>query len=229
MLVHFEKEMVKLRKQLMQIVALVEESVRKAVVAVDTRDEDLANEVIKNDDEIDRAEVELEEGCLKILALHHPIATDLRYVVACMKINNDLERIGDLAVNIAQRAISISSKKEEKTPINFSVMMSKTQEMLVKSINSMIGLDPVAAEEVRCLDDGIDELNREMYKEIIKMIKDKPKRTKYFLHLLGVSRQLERIADYASNIAEDVIYLTKGKIVRHSHLSVAEDADESAE
>jgi len=215
MSIHLEKEIEKIKKKLMQLATLVEENVRKSVVAVGSRNERLAGEVISKDDEIDRFEVELEEECMKVLALHQPVAIDLRYVLACMKINNDLERIGDLAVNIAQRALSIAENKEDKVPVDFSAIMDRTQIMLAKTLDSVMEFSPAIAKEVCEMDAGIDSFNRDIHEEIIKLIKDKPRKTRYFLHVLGVSRQLERIADYATNICEDVIYMIEGKIVRH--------------
>jgi len=215
MSVHLDKEISKIKKLLMQLATIVEENVRKSVLSVSTRNEELAKQIIATDDTVDKFEVELEEECLKVLALHQPVAADLRYVIACLKINNDLERIGDLAVNIAQRAVAISENKEEKVPVDFSAIMEKTQQMLALTIDAIIELNPESAKQVCQMDEEVDNLNKEIHAEIIKLIKDKPKKTKYFLHLLGVSRQLERIADYATNICEDVIYMIEGKIVRH--------------
>jgi phosphate transport system protein len=215
MSVHLDREISKLKKKIMQIATMTEENVRRAVLSVNSRDEKLANEVIERDEELDRFEVEIEEECLKILALHQPVATDLRYVVACLKINNDLERVGDLAVNIAQRAAAIASNKEDAIPVDFNLIMDSAQRMFTKSLDAMMEVNTALAREVCEMDNETDDLNRGIHEEIIQMIKDKPRKAKYFLHLLGVSRQLERIADYATNIAEDVIYMTEGKIIRH--------------
>jgi len=215
MSVHLDREIEKIKKMLVHLATIVEENVRKSVLSVSSRNEDLARKIITADDIVDKLEVELEEECLKVLALHQPLAADLRYVIACLKINNDLERIGDLAVNIAQRAIAIAENKEDKVPINFSAIMEKTQQMLSLAIEATIELNPTIANQVCVMEKEIDEFNKEIHNEIIKLIKDKPKKTKYFLHILGVSRQLERIADYATNICEDVIYMIEGKIIRH--------------
>ncbi|HRR28401.1 MAG TPA: phosphate signaling complex protein PhoU, partial [Victivallales bacterium] len=212
MSVHLDREIEKIKKMLVHLATIVEENVRKSVLSVSSRNEDLARKIITADDIVDKLEVELEEECLKVLALHQPLAADLRYVIACLKINNDLERIGDLAVNIAQRAIAIAENKEDKVPIDFSAIMEKTQQMLSLAIEATIELNPTIANQVCVMEKEIDEFNKEIHNEIIKLIKDKPKKTKYFLHILGVSRQLERIADYATNICEDVIYMIEGKI-----------------
>jgi phosphate transport system protein len=210
------REITSLKKKILQMTALVEESVRKSISAVKHKDETLAEEVIKDDDRIDLMENELEEECLKILALHQPVAIDLRYVVVCLKINNDLERIGDLAVNIAERAKAISKDKDDFIPESISKMIDAAIAMLKKSLDAFIEMDTGLAEEVSLMDDILDELNRSMYQEVKEMIIKEPQRTGYLLHVLGVSRQLERIGDYAVNISEDVIYMIQGKIVRHS-------------
>lgn len=210
-----DKEVNKIKQLLLHLATIVEENVRKSVLAVSSRNDELARQIISSDDLVDKAEVELEEECLKVLALHQPVAADLRYVIACLKINNDLERIGDLAVNIAERAIAISENKEDKVPVDFSTIMKKTQLMLSLTIDAVIDLNIESAKQVCEMDKAVDALNKEIHEEIVKLIKDKQKKTKYFLHVLGVSRQLERISDYATNICEDVIYMIEGKIVRH--------------
>jgi phosphate transport system protein len=210
------REITSLKKKILQMTALVEESVRKSISAVKRKDETLAEEVINDDDHIDLMENELEEECLKILALHQPVAIDLRYVVVCLKINNDLERIGDLAVNIAERAKAISKDKDDFIPESISKMIDAAIAMLKKSLDAFIEMDTGLAEEVSLMDDVLDELNRNMYQEVKEMIMKEPQRTGYLLHVLGVSRQLERIGDYAVNISEDVIYMIQGKIVRHT-------------
>jgi len=216
MSVLLSKEITRLKKKILQMTAIVEESVRKAVSAVRYKNEALADEVIQNDNGIDLMENEDIALCLKILALHQPVAIDLRYVVVCMKINNDLERIGDLAVNIADRAKAISREKDDFIPDSISAMIEKAISMLKKSLDAFIEMDLKMAREVSLMDDEVDELNRNMYQEVRKMIMEDPDRTGYLLHVLGVSRQLERIGDYATNISEDVIYMIEGKIVRHS-------------
>lgn len=216
MSVLLSREIVSLKKKILQMTALVEESVRKAIGAVKDKNAVLAEEVVLNDDQIDLMENELEEECLKILALHQPVAIDLRYVVVCLKINNDLERIGDLAVNIADRAKAISRDEDDFMPESITKMIDAAIAMLKKSLDAFIEMDSGLAREVSLMDDVLDELNRNMYLEIKKLIMEQPGRTGYLLHILGVSRQLERIGDYAVNISEDVIYMIDGKIVRHS-------------
>ncbi len=216
MSVHLVKEVVNLKRRILQLSAMVETNVRRAICSVKDLDGRLALEVIAKDDEIDRFEIELEEECLKILALHQPVAFDLRYVTSCMKINSDLERIGDLAVNVAERAAAMAEEKEERCPFdNLFLMMDKSMVMLKESLGSLINMDAEEAAKILAMDDEVDALNREIYREVKKHIRKKPKKTAYYLHVLGVARQFERIADYTTNIAEDVIYMMEGRIVRH--------------
>jgi phosphate transport system protein len=212
---HFQNELERLKKKLLTLSAIVEESVEKAVRSISNRDVQLAREVIENDRSIDLLEVEVEEECLKILALHQPVAVDLRFVVAVLKINNDLERIGDLAVNIAERSAYLGQKKPIEMPFDFATMEKKTRRMLEKAIDSLIQVDLEIAREVGAADDEIDAINREMYDQVAKGIRDFPDQTDRLIHCLSISRHLERIADYATNIAEDVIYMIEGQIVRH--------------
>ncbi len=210
-----DREISKLKKDILHISALVEENLRKSVDSVLRHDEKLAKTVISGDNEIDRLEIELEEECLKILALHQPVAIDLRYVVSCLKINNDLERIGDMAVNIAERSLVLCGVKDETVPEILGEMMEDAQAMLRKSLDAFIDMNSEWALQVCESDSKIDGLNREMHQEILKNIKHKNKKVKYFMNLLAISRNLERIADYATNISEDVIYMTQGTIIRH--------------
>ena len=165
MSIHLDKELVRLKKRLLHMAAVVEEDARKAVMAAMTRDVKLAREVIEKDPEIDALEVDLEEECLKILALHQPVATDLRFVVACLKINNDLERIGDLSVKIAKRAIVISKDSGSTVPVDFSTMMEKTQRMLKTSLDALMERSCPLARSVLTLDDEVDALNKDIRKQ----------------------------------------------------------------
>lgn len=212
---HFQDELERLKKKLLSLSAIVEESVEKAVRSISNRDVELARTVIGNDNAIDLLEVEIEEDCLKILALHQPVAADLRFVVAVLKMNNDLERIGDLAVNIAERSTYLGQKEPIEMPFDFSTMEKKTRLMLEKAIDSMIQMNLKIANEVGAADDEVDAINREMYDQVSKGIQKAPDQADRLIHCLSISRHLERIADYATNIAEDVIYMIEGQIVRH--------------
>ncbi len=212
---HLQRELDKLKRQILSLSAMVEENVRNAVRSLENRDAQLAARVIEADLEVDYAEVDVEEECLKILALHQPVAIDLRFIVAVLKINSDLERIGDLAVNIAERAQFIATHDRVDTPFDFAAMADKARTMVRKSLDSLVGLDPGLAREVCGMDDEVDAMNREMYGQVRDSIQRHPHQLECLTHLLSVSRHLERIADHATNIAEDVIYMTEGEIVRH--------------
>lgn len=212
---HLQREIEKLKKYILALSALVEESLHKAIKSLLERDEKLARQVIKGDEDIDQMEVDVEEECLKILALHQPVAIDLRFIVAILKINNDLERIGDLAVNIAKRAVFLSTKESVGIEFDFPRMVEIAKSMLKQSIDALVNMDTALANKVCASDDEIDSLNREMYRQIQDAIRKYPERMECLVNLLTVSRHLERIADHATNIAEDVIYMVEGEIIRH--------------
>ena len=212
---HLEREIESLKKLILALSATVEDNVYKAVRSLTERDSALAEEIIKSDVAVDQTEVAIEEECLKVLALNQPVAGDLRFLVAILKINNDLERMGDLAVNIAERAMFLATREKPDVPLNLPLMAEKTKAMMKKSLDSLMKQDTALAYEVLATDDEIDAMNREMYAQIQNAIRRKPEQLESFIHLLSCSRHLERIADHATNIAEDVIYMIDGVIVRH--------------
>jgi phosphate transport system protein len=212
---HLEMEIENLKKRILALSATVEDNVHKAVRALGERSSALADEVIKSDVSIDDTEVTIEEECLKVLALHQPVAGDLRFIVAILKINNDLERMGDLAVNIAERAMFLATRERPDVPLDLPLMAEKTKAMMKKSLDALMKQDARLAYEVLETDDEIDSMNRDMYKRIQDAIRRKPEHLESLIHLLSCSRHLERIADHATNIAEDVIYMIDGVIVRH--------------
>ena len=215
-MIRLQKEIEILKRELLTLGAIVEERVATAVKSLAKRDLTLANRIIDGDNEIDDMEVDLEESCLKILALHQPVAVDLRVIIAVLKINNDLERIGDFAVAIAKRARDLSSMREILLPFDFLGMSARVQEMLRKSLDALVEWNISLANDVCSLDDNVDEENRAMYHNVREAIMQHPEQIEQLLGCLSVSRYLERIADHTTNIAEDVIYLISGSIVRHS-------------
>jgi len=212
---HLEIEIEKLKKKLLSLSAIVEDTVYHAVRALKERNAELARRVIDADYDIDEREVDIEEECQKILALHQPVANDLRLIIAVLKINAELERIGDATVNIGERVLFLVSEEPVEFPFDFPAMAQKAQAMLHKSLDALVNLNPAWAYEVIAADDEVDAMNRDMYGLIEKSIRGDPARVDTYIHLLGISRHIERIGDHASNIAEDVIYLIEGKIVRH--------------
>jgi len=204
-----------LKQKILFVGTLVEEAIAKAISALINRDRGLANSVIEADAEIDRMEVDVEEECLKILALYQPLAADLRFVVAVLKINNDLERMGDLAKNVAKRVVFLAGCERFDLPIDFRGMATRVQSMVKQSLDALVSSDPVLAQCVRKADDEVDALRKTIEKQIEQQIADHSDRTKQLLALSSVARHLERIADMATNVAEDVIYMVEGEIVRH--------------
>ncbi|NQT23767.1 phosphate signaling complex protein PhoU [candidate division KSB1 bacterium] len=215
MTIQLEREIDKLKQKILSLGTMVEESLYLAMQSLEDRDEAAAQKVMESDQNIDDMEVDLEEECLKLLALHQPVAADLRFIIAVLKINNDLERIGDLAVNIAERSQYLATQPESGIPLNFGLMAEKVQIMLKKSLDALVNMDGTLAFEVTASDDEVDAMNRDMYKRITQAICDTQGNPGALIHRLSISRHLERIADQATNIAEDVIYMIEGRIVRH--------------
>jgi phosphate transport system protein len=212
---HLLREIGKLKQMILALSAVVESSVQKAVRSIQELDRELANEVLGTDKEIDATEVEVEEECLKILALHQPVAIDLRFIISVLKMNNDLERIGDLSVNIAERTLFLCDEARITAPFDFSEMCHKTLEMLRKALDALMAMDLELAREVGSADDEVDEINREMYMKVSERIRQAPDQTLPLLSYISASRHLERIADYATNISEDIVYMIEGDIIRH--------------
>jgi len=210
------KELGQLEKQLLTLTAVVEESVQQAIKALSGHNRELAQKVIDNDDHINRLEVDLEEECLKVLALHQPVANDLRMIVAVLKINNDLERIADQAANICERALAISESPKMICPLELDRMGGKVIDMLEKALDSLVNADLEMARNVLELDDEVDAIHSGNYKSFKDYVRHHPDSVDIVLSYLTVSRHLERVADLATNIAEDVIYLNEGSIVRHT-------------
>jgi len=215
---HFQRELDKIKRMLLSLGAMIENRVRETKNAIDSYDHDIAAEIIKHDYEIDEMEVEIEEECLKIMALHQPVAVDLRFLVAVIKINNDLERIGDQAVNIAQRIQTINKQEQIDFVFDYAEMAAKTETMLNMSLDALVSFDIDIAFKVVILDDEVDEIKSEAYRLIKSALKENPDHVGYLINLLLISRHLERMADHATNIAEEVIYMIEGQIVRHAKL-----------
>jgi phosphate transport system protein len=210
-----EIEIESIKKKLLGFCAVVEGNVRDAIKALVMRDTALAAKVIDTDEEIDTMEVEIEEECLKTLALYQPVAKDLRFIIAVFNINNDLERIGDLAVNIAERAMSLAACSEIDIPFDYTKMAEKVLAMVKSSLDSLVHMDPELARRVCEEDNEVDVINRQAQTRVQERIRQFPERVDCLIQFPAISSELERIADHATNIAEEVIYLAKGEIVRH--------------
>ena len=211
-----QNEVQALKQQLLTLAAMVEENVQHAVKALLERDGDLAQRVVKCDDQVNRLEVDLEEECLKVLALHQPVANDLRTIIGIIKINNDLERIADQAVNISERALAVIELPTVDSPLELAIMSVKVIDMLEKSLDSLVNANVTLARKVLELDEDVDQIHSDNYRLFKASVRSNPERIDVLLNYLTASRHLERVADLATNIAEDVIYLTEGEIVRHT-------------
>jgi phosphate transport system protein len=225
--IRLHRELEKLKKRILSLGAMVEERVRMAIKALELRDTNLAEQIIKTDYEIDELEVEVEEECLKILALHQPVAVDLRFLIAVIKINNDLERIADEAVNIAQRVTVLAKRERLDVSFNYFLMAERSESMLKKSLDALVNMDEDLALRVCTLDDEVDNMLNEAYDTVKHAIGEHPARLGYLINLLLCSRHLERIADHATNIAEEVVYMIEGEIVRHGKRAL-ESKEESS-
>jgi phosphate transport system protein len=213
----FIRELDNIKKMILSLGAMVEERVRLAVAAVENKDAEAAQRVIKTDYGIDEMEVEVEEACLKVLALHQPVAVDLRFLIAVIKINNDLERIGDQAVNIAQRVAVLAKRRDVNFEFDYTHMAEKAENMLRMSLDALVNLDEDLAFKVVTLDDEVDQIQRNAYDRIKTAMKENTDKIGYMINLLLISRHLERLADHATNIAEEVIYMVEGEIIRHGN------------
>jgi phosphate transport system protein len=211
----FPHELSKLNKKLLHLSAMVEEKIRKATKLIENHDREMAQSLINSDYEVDELEVEIEEDCLKILALHQPVASDLRFIIAVIKINNEMERIADMAVNIAMRVDNISKfNHDAATSYEFGPMSDKVISMLKKSIDSLVNRDAVLAKTIFLDDDFVDSYRNRCYEDIKVRIKEDPEHPGYHINTYLLARHLERIGDRAVNIAEEVIYLVEGTITR---------------
>ncbi|MBN2216389.1 MAG: phosphate signaling complex protein PhoU [Pirellulales bacterium] len=215
MSVHLQREISHIKQRLLSLSGLVEEQLQLAVRAILDSDEEMARSVCTRDHDVDQMEVEIEEECLKTLALHQPVAVDLRFLVAVLKINSDLERIGDLAVNLARKAKKLSTIPSLDVPFDLTTMWERTQTMLRDSIDALVNMDARLADDVCVRDDEVDEMKRNIRRLAQDVILQEPGQTEPLLTLMGAARNLERVADHATNIAEDVIYMIRGKIIRH--------------
>ncbi len=216
MTIHLLRDFKELSKELSSLGALVETTINKSIVSITSRRPELAEEVIQEAYLINEMEIGIEEECLKILALHQPVAKDLRYVVAILKVNNDLERMGDLAENIAERSIFLAKHRPVNLPLDkIGNMADQVRNMVRMSLDALIEKDTVTAEKIIAMDDVVDQFNRDMYEFIQDSIKDDVGSVESCIQWLSTSRYLERIADLTTNIAEDVIFMVEGRVVRH--------------
>jgi phosphate transport system protein len=220
MSIHFQKELERIKRMVLTLGTMVEDRVQMAKKSIETLDGELARVIIDQDHEIDQMEIDVEEECLRALALYQPVAVDLRFLIAVIKINNDLERVGDEAVNIAKRVLSLSKQIRVPFQYDYSAMVEKAQDMLKKSLDAIVNMNLDLAFEILTRDDEVDQINREAYDAIKAVMRSNSKDMDIgpLINMLLIARHIERLADHATNIAEEVIYMIEGDIVRHSKL-----------
>jgi phosphate transport system protein len=212
---HFQQEMNKLKENLLQMAGLVEKAISNAIEALVKRDTPLAEGTIREDDKINQLEILIDDWCLKLLALHQPMAADLRFITSAMRINTDLERMGDQAVNIAERVIALNQEPQLKPYIDIPRMATIAQSMVRDVLDAFVNRDSKLARSVCERDDEVDALNDQVFRELLTYMISDPKTITRAVHLILVSRCLERIADHATNIAEGVIFMVKALVIKH--------------
>jgi len=212
---HFQKELQALKENLLKMAALVEEAICNSVQSLVKRDSDLARKTFDVEDRINKLENGIDEMCLKLLALRQPMAVDLRFITSAMKITTDLERMGDQAVNIAERALSLNEDPQLKPYIDIPRMTEIVQSMVKDVLDAFVNLDSKLARSVCERDDLVDGLNNQVDRELLTYMLEDPKTITRAVHLMIVARCLERIADHATNIAEDVIFMVDAVVIKH--------------
>ncbi|MGD9851560.1 MAG: phosphate signaling complex protein PhoU [Nitrospirales bacterium] len=213
---HFDDELRELKQKLLRMGALVESQVRQALTSLIERDQALAEEVIANDRQVNTLDVNVDETCLELLALFQPAARDLRFVTTAMKISTELERISDLAENICERAMELNQEPQLKPYIDIPLMAEHATKMVGEAIDAFVRGDSVLARRVLKDDDHVDELNEQIFRELLSFMIENPQTISRAIRLSFISKYLERIADHATNIAELVVYMVEGKIIRHT-------------
>ena len=217
MSLHLHRDLDKLKKEMLRLGNMVELAINNAFLALNNRDSSIVEEVLTNEEQINEMEVQIEEECLKILALHQPVAVDLRFLVVVLKVNNDLERMGDIAKNIAERAKDLMESDvipDLGQPMQGLPDLVRT--MVTSSLDSLVKLDDQLARKIIEMDDEVDQINRDMYAAVKRLVAEQPLVADSAINLLSCSRNMERIGDLATNIAEDVIFVVEGKVVRHA-------------
>jgi phosphate transport system protein len=212
---HFQQELQELKESLIKMAALVEEAINDAVQSLVKRDSDLAKKTFEEEDKINAMEIAIDDKCLKLLALRQPMAADLRFITSAMKIVTDLERMGDQAINIAERAISLNQELQLKPYLDIPEMAKITQSMVKDVLDAFVNQDPKLARSVCERDDLVDGLNDQVFRELLTYMYEDPQTITRAVHLMIVCRCLERIADHATNLAEDVIFMLDARVIKH--------------
>ncbi|MBI2082483.1 MAG: phosphate signaling complex protein PhoU [Deltaproteobacteria bacterium] len=212
---HYEQELKNLKDAILKMGAIIEEMIARSMKSLIERDSRLAGEVTIQEGTVNQLEMEIDDRCLQLLALRQPTASDLRFITIGLKISKDLERIGDLAVNIAEQSMELNREPQLKPYIDLPLMGQKVQQMVRSVLESFVNRDAKRAERICELDDEVDDLNRKVFQELITMMQKDSAAVLRGMHLIWISKQLERIADHATNIAEEVIFMVQGRDIRH--------------
>ena len=211
----FHEELQQLKETILRMSGLVEQAINMSVHSLLDKNEALAHKVIDADHEIDMTEIGIDETCLRLLALHQPVATDLRFITAAMKINTDLERMGDLAVNIAERALYLIHQPDIQAGIDLKRMSDFAQKMVRDSLDALVRADSQTARAICKSDDIIDDMNRQALKTLVAHMERHPKDVDSAVHMLLITRHLERIGDVATNVCEQIVFMVEGKSIKH--------------
>lgn len=222
---HFDEELNDLKQNILKMAMLVDEAIGKAIKALKNRDSALAEKVVEEDNNIDMLEIHVDKECLDLIARRQPIAVDLRFVTSIMKINSDLERIGDLAVSVAQRALSVNKLKPLKPLIDIPKMGEMTQAMLRDAMTALVDKNTLMARKICEIDVSVDKLYVQNFREVLTYMMEDANNIKVGIHLILASKQLERMADHVTNIAEEVVYMVEAKTIKHHY----EEKDETEE
>ncbi len=212
---HLERDLNQLSEQITDLGALISESTSKCMVMLQSFDQVIAKEIMEVEAEVNATEVEIEEECLKVLALHQPVAGDLRFLIVVLKVNNDLERMGDQVVNIAERVNFLVDKERVVADLDFVSMGEIASKMVSQSVNALVRRDPSMAREVLTMDDDLDAMHARTYKVIQEVMMENPSIVVPAVSYLTISSNLERLGDLATNIAEEIIFMEEGEVVRH--------------
>lgn len=219
---HYEKELQEIKNSLIYLGVLTEKAIHNAMMSLAERDSDMARKVITDDDEMDHLDTQIEERCVRILALRQPAAVDLRFITTAIKITGHLERIGDMAVNIAEKAVELNREPQLKPYIDLPRMASLVGEMIKISLDSFMHEDLELTEKVRQIEQMTDDINEQIFRELLTFMMEDSKSIRRSLMIMQVSKNLERIADHAKGIADMVTYMVTGESVRHRKLSTDE-------
>ncbi len=214
---HFDQELLDLKDKILRMGSLVEEQVQGAMRALIERDTTLARQIIENDRQVNTLDVDVDEDCLRLLALQQPAARDLRFITTAMKISTELERISDLAENICERAIELNEEPQLKPYIDIPRMANWSLRMVDEALDAFVNRDADLARKVCRDDDFVDDLTHQLFRELLSFMLENPQTITRAIRISFIAKYLERIADHATNVAELVVYMVEGKIIRHTH------------